>query len=460
MTHSLWSLVPIVLVFLVIWWMLRDPKKGKKGERKSRVREEAAAAAWGALGMWAWTKFGKRMLDRTPLVWKVIGGLFLAGVLALVFRAPELAWPVFVGTLGLVGYALLHRKGERVPKPEQIVKNWSQTVLDNDTLKVLRGSTAKVTAQDEHGFTVEVTLAGGRTAKDVQGIESNLESVFHADRGTLTVLPARAAHQVLLRFMTKDPLEKSVPWPGPEARSIKDPIPLGVDEHGQPVSVNLLGQHALVAGQTGAGKSTVGEVLLRSLLAMDDVRVWGVDPKMVEQARFRKELARFATEPDEIVQLLAAAREEIRERRRVMADNGLTTWPTSPERPAIVVLVDELAEVPDDGKLIIDSIVRLGRAMRVQVVACTQHPSVKTFGELGGSLRSQLSLTIGLRCTSGEARMIFGDQAQQEGWGLLMGPPGALMLRDADHREPVRIRAYWPGGAPRLTVVKDEAQTA
>lgn len=456
MSHTLLGLLPLVLVALALWWMLRDPKRKAN---KSPAREAAVAAVWGAVGAWAWTTFGKRLLERVPFWWKVIGGLVLAGVLAFVARMPELAWAILLGVLGLVGYRIVRGKREHVAKPERIVRDWAQTVQENDTLsRPLRGSTARVAAQDEHGFTVAVELAGGRTAKDVQGVESNLESVFRVPTGSLRVLPDKAAaHRVLLRFTTKDPLERSVSWPGPEARSITQPVPLGVDEHGSVVKVNLIGQHGLVAGQTGAGKSTVAEVLLRSLLAMDDVEVWGVDPKMVEQSRFRKELARFATEPDEICQLLAAAKAEIRERRHMMAENELTTWPTSPERPAIVVLIDELAEVPDDGKLLIDSIVRTGRAMRVQVIAATQHPSVKTFGELGGSLRSQLSLTIGLRSTASEARMIFGESAQAEGWGLLMGPPGSLMLRDAEHPEPVRIRAYWPGGTPRLSVVKESA---
>lgn len=433
----------------------------KKG--KTPARQAAAAATWGLLGAWAWSTIGKPLLERIPFWWKVIGGLLLAGVLAVIARMPELAWPIFAGVLGLIAYRIVGGKRDRSLKPERIVRDWAQTVQENDTLsKALRGSSAKVAARDEHGFTVAVELAGGRTARDVQGIESNLESVFRVDRETLRVLPDKSAHRVLLRFMVRDPLDKSVPWPGPTARSIKDAVPLGVDENGKVVELHLEGQHVLIAGTTGAGKSTVGAgIILPSLLAMEDVEVWGVDPKMgVELGRFRKELGRLATEPDDIVQLLAAARQEIKARGDMMSENGLQTWPTSRERKALIVLVDEMAEVSDDGKILIDGLVRLGRAMRVQVIGCTQHPSVRTFGELGGSLRSQLGVTIGLKSTASEARMIFGESAQAEGWGLLMGPPGSLMVRDSEHTSPVRVRAYWPGGAPRLTVVKDEEQTA
>lgn len=460
MSHSLWALAPIVLIFLVIWWMLRDPKP--KANHKA-AKEAAGAAIWGALGAWAWSAFGKRLVDRLGFWPKVIGGLVVALVLAVIFRAPEVAWPIAAAVVGLIVYRIVHGKREHVLKPDRIVRDWAQTVQDNETLsKVLRGSTAKVAGQDEHGFTVAVELAGGRTAKDVQGVEDRLESVFHVDRDTLRVLPDRSAHRVMLRFMTKDPLEKSVPWPGPQARSITEPIPLGVDEHGEPVSLQLEGQNLLIAGQTRAGKSTICEVLIRSLQACRDTRLWLIDckPGGVEFGRFRKQAFHFATEPAEVVQLLRVALEEIRNRGRVMAENGLQTWPVSAERPAVVIVVDELAEVPDEGKVIIDSIVRLGLAMRVQLVACTQHPSVKTFGELGGSLRSQLTCTIGLRCSAGEARMVFGEQAQAEGWGLLMGPKGSFMVRDEQHPEPLRCRGYWPGGAPRLTVVHDEEQTA
>ena len=124
---------------------------------------------------------------------------------------------------------------------------------------------------------------------------------------------------------------------------------------------------------------------------MQDVEVWGVDAKPggVELSRWRKQMGRFATEHEEIVQLLGDAREEITTRGQLMAANGLQTYPVSPERKALVVLVDELAEIPPEAKVILDSIVRMGRAMAVILVCATQRPSASALGELGGNLSAR-----------------------------------------------------------------------
>ena len=316
----------------------------------------------------------------------------------------------------------------------------------------MKGFTVTRVERDKIGRTVHVKLAGGRTAAEVQRLASNLDALFEARVGGVRVQadPA-AAHLVQLRVLPKDPLERSIAWPGPAAGSIADPVPLGVDEQGQVVRVNLLGQHVLVAGVTGSGKSTVCEVLVRSLLAMDDVAVWLVDckPGGVEFGRFRKQAARFASEPTDVVQLLTAARDEITERGRVMSENGLQAYPVSTERRALVVVIDELAELPAEGKAIVDSIVRLGRAMRVGIVCATQRPSASALGELGGNLRSQLTCTIGLRVrTPAESRIVFGEAAQADGWRAdRLTVRGSFLLKDDDHGEPIPARAFWPGGA-------------
>jgi hypothetical protein len=79
-------------------------------------------------------------------------------------------------------------------------------------------------------------------------------------------------------------------------------------------------------------------------------------------------LGRLATTPDSAVALVCDAL-AIRGHRTATARARL--WDPAQDGPALVLIVDEYAELPDEAKDLIASLARLGRAVIVNVLAAT-----------------------------------------------------------------------------------------
>ena len=441
--HTYDGALLVVALIAGVWWLLGSdkPKPEQKGKGKSKV----AMVFWGLIAAWA-----IKNRHRFPLRWQVAGGLALAAALAFVFDVPEIAWPVLAATLALATVNVVRPPSSPRDSPDQLARDWPAMIEASPALApVLKGSTVTKVERDQLGRTVHVTLAGARTASELHRLTPHLDALFEARVGAVRVqADPGAAHRAVLRVLPKDSLEATIPWPGPRAQHIEEPVPLGVDESGRVIAVRLLGGHILIAGISGAGKSTVLEVLVRSLMAMDDVAIWGIDRKQgMELGPWRKRMARFDVEDGETVQLLTDARAEIDARGKEMAADELRQWPVSPERKAVVLLIDELARVSAEGKQVLADIVAQGRASAVIAVMATQYPSTDTFGPLGGTVRSQLGCTIGLKVrTAADDRVVFGEQATAEGWAPhRLSGKGGFLIRDDDHPEPIPARAFWPG---------------
>jgi S-DNA-T family DNA segregation ATPase FtsK/SpoIIIE len=75
------------------------------------------------------------------------------------------------------------------------------------------------------------------------------------------------------------------------------------------------------------------------------------------------------------VTLLRDATGELERRAGLLARYGGRLWEPSPDAPALVVLIDEYAELPEEAKAYADSIARRGRAVAVTLLAATQRPT-------------------------------------------------------------------------------------
>ena len=161
----------------------------------------------------------------------------------------------------------------------------------------------------------------------------------------------------------------------------------------------LLRRHALFGGATGSGKSGGLNVLMGNLTACADVVIWAIDLKRgMELGPWASCIARLATTP-------AEARDPARRRggrpggpRRVARRAGQRVWEPSPDLPALVIIVDEYAELADaapEATGDADSIARRGRAVAVTLIAATQRPTQKAMGQ--GALRSQMDVRICFR---------------------------------------------------------------
>ena len=161
----------------------------------------------------------------------------------------------------------------------------------------------------------------------------------------------------------------------------------------------FLRRHALFAGTTGAGKSGGLNALMGTLAACGDVVIWAIDLKKgMELGPWAPCIDRLATTPEEAAALLADAVAILQARAAHLAATGRRVWEPSPAMPALVIIVDEYAELTDeapDAMSDTDSIARLGRAVAVTLVAATQRPTQKAMGQ--GAVRSQMDTRICFR---------------------------------------------------------------
>ncbi len=231
-------------------------------------------------------------------------------------------------------------------------------------------------------------------------------------------------------------------------RSITEPIDLGPFEDAAPARVLFLRRHGLFGGTSGSGKSGGLNVLMGNLSACRDVVIWAVDLKKgMELAPWASCIDRLATTPAEARALLADAVAILEARAATLAATGRRVWEPTPELPALMIIIDEYAELADDtpeATADADSIARRGRAVAVTLIAATQRPTQKAMGQ--GALRSQMDIRICFRVRERkDVDLVLGQGMLTAGWHAhTLNAPGKFLVSAPEHSTPRRARAYLP----------------
>ena len=247
-------------------------------------------------------------------------------------------------------------------------------------------------------------------------------------------------------------------------------VALGRDISGQPVMLNLTAMpHLLIAGATGAGKSSCINTLVSSILMRatpDQVRLILVDPKRVELGGYNELphlLTPVVTNPKKAANALDWAVREMDLRYELLADAGVrdiagynaafdrgdlaTTDEPDPmtgrgfERlPYILVVVDELNDLmmvaARDVEASVCRIAQMARAVGIHLVIATQRPSVDVItGVIKANIPSRLAFSV---TSIADSRVIL-DQA---GADKLIGQ-GDMLLVSASSSRPQRIQGAW-----------------
>jgi S-DNA-T family DNA segregation ATPase FtsK/SpoIIIE len=312
----------------------------------------------------------------------------------------------------------------------------------------LPGSKVQSASVDLWGWRARVRLARGQTIADVTARIPAIESALDTYRGAVRVYPTGdgKASRCELRVLDTDPHAEAVPWPGPSGRSITQPIGLGPFEDAEPCRVSFLRRHALFAGTTGSGKSGGLNVLMATLAACGDVVIWAIDLKKgMELGPWAPCIDRLATTPQEAAALLADAVTVLQARAAHMASAGQRVWEPSPGMPALVIIIDEYAELADEAPEAMsdtDSIARLGRAVAVTLVAATQRPTQKAMGQ--GAVRSQMDTRVCFRVRERkDVDLVLGQGMLTAGWHAhTLNAPGKFLVSAPEHATPKRARAY------------------
>lgn len=311
----------------------------------------------------------------------------------------------------------------------------------------------------EHRVGLGVDLAGGRHLEEIAVPE--LESALDVEHGSVSVRarPGSARRISIEIVRAGPPLPERIAWSGREAISVFQAIEVGEFRGGRKVRLRLvhasgeergtMAGHIAIGGQTGWGKGVLIRRMLDHLTACPDAEVHAVDLKGgVDMHHWKPLLAGFATNPHDGARLLQAVKAEMERREVELVRRGDDNWMQRPGDRLLVLIVDELAQLDAAGKELLDTIVRMGRAMGILVVAATQRWSAAASGKEGtGDLRSQFAVKISFavdRPIDGE--MLFGhrlyrpDRLAVRGRALIYGPV-------MDYTSPEHWQGYlMPGG--------------
>jgi hypothetical protein len=305
------------------------------------------------------------------------------------------------------------------------------------------------------GDVLDVLVPYGASVADLEAGRDVLAAALHARDVTVTRDPANARKARVL-VARRDPLGDgdSIRWPQEDAArlSLWEPIPVGVGEDGDPVTVSLVERNLLLGGEPGAGKSAAMSLLVATAALDPDVTLWLLDGKRVELATWNG-CARFAVGPDlgEALGVLRSLQTDMDRRyddllsrrlRKVTRESGLGLQ---------VVVVDELAFYLNVGdrkarqefaELLRDLVAR-GRAAGIIVIAATQKPSVDI---IPSALRDLFGFRWAMCCSTAAA----SDTILGQGWAS-RGYSAAEI--DSGHRgvgyllheggTPIRCKAYY-----------------
>ena len=337
-----------------------------------------------------------------------------------------------------------HRRRRAKVRVERVLAVWPEIAQAVG----LAGSRVVSAVVDLWGWRARFALARGQTIEDVIAKLPAIESALGTYRGAARVYPTGddLANRFELRILDKDPHADAIAWPGPSVGSIIEPIDLGPFEDAVPARVLFLRRHGLFGGVSGSGKSGGLNVLMANLSACTDVVIWAIDLKKgMELAPWASCIDRLATTPAQARALLRDAVATLEARAAKLAATGQRVWEPSPDMPALVIIIDEYAELADDAPDATsdaDSIARRGRAVAVTLIAATQRPTQKAMGQ--GALRSQMDVRICFRVRERkDVDLVLGQGMLAAGWHAhMLSAPGKFLISAPEHDTPRRARAY------------------
>lgn len=302
-------------------------------------------------------------------------------------------------------------------------------------------------------YAIEVAL--GTKLSKITALERDLALALAAPTGTIRIeapIPGRSLVGIELPNRSPEfvPLRRMIDSEIMNDTSSKLAVSLGLDVSGKPLIADLAKMpHALIAGQTGSGKSVCINSFLASLLfraSPSEVKLILVDPKRVELTNYNGVphlLSPVITDPEKVLSALRWVLGEMDRRYRLFSEAGVRNIDGYNEMsgfqalPFIVVVIDELADImlfsPVEVEDAITRIAQMSRATGIHMVLATQRPSVDV---ITGLIKANIPCRIAFAVASQvDSRVILDTQGAEK----LLGR-GDMLYLPPEQAKPLRIQ--------------------
>ena len=357
----------------------------------------------------------------------------------------------------------------------------------------------------------ELELGSGVKVARVTTLQRDIAYAMAAtDVRILAPIPGRSAIGIEVPNHTRQLVSLGDLMGAPEARQASHPldVAIGKDIAGRAVFLNLATTpHLLIAGATGAGKSSSLNCIITSLLMRstpEQVRLILVDPKQVEMGQYNRLphlLTQPVTNPKKAANALGWAVKEMERRYDLLfevgfrditgynaaydrgelgpppsnvaaksgdplesdGDDSNDTAPRAERLPYIVVVVDELNDLmmvaARDVEECITRIAQKARAVGIHLIVATQRPSVNV---ITGVIKANIPARVAFAVSSLTDSRVVLDQPGAEklvGKGDMLLLPGnsnvAQRIQGAfvSEEEVRKVVAHWRRQAPDVVYV-------
>ncbi|MAG59345.1 DNA translocase FtsK [Candidatus Woesebacteria bacterium] len=305
-------------------------------------------------------------------------------------------------------------------------------------------------------YAIEVAL--GTKLSKITGLANDLALALAAPSGQIRIeapIPGRALVGLELPNSAPEfvPLKKILESDPMRDSKTKLALSLGLDVAGKPFVMDLAKMpHALIAGQTGSGKSVainsfISTILFRASPA--EVKFILVDPKRVELTGYSgipHLLAPVITEPEKVVSALKYLLQEMDQRYKMFAQVGARNIEGYNEisgfqaLPYIVLVIDELADImlfsPVEVEDSITRLAQMSRATGIHMLLSTQRPSVDI---LTGLIKANIPCRVAFAVASQVDSRVILDMPGAE---RLLGR-GDMLFLPPEEAKPKRIQGAY-----------------